>query len=636
MKKFTFTHIVLMFVLLFFMLTFFYYKEARQTALDNVKVKIEDLLLNYQAFRTYVSKVQKPEIYRLQKKKLIDEDYFHPEVLSSTFSAKGVSFFYNELRVSQGLDPIVIRIASNNPRNVSNKASKEESEVLKRFNANEIKSFSKIVTVDGKSSLYVARPTIRTTKKCMKCHSDPKIAPQGLIDMYGDVNGFHEEVNKIRALLSISYPIDKDIAISKKRADFFTLITLFIFIILLIIVHRFLKDINSKKEKLEVLNKNLDIKVEQRTEELKVEKDHIQKILDRNPNIILLRNGTYILDVNARFLEFFDINELDDFTKDYDCICEFFVDFNNIEFSDDKTVEGIPWRSYLVDNQNKANTVTMKRDEKIHTFSINASILNDTGDILISLQDITELKEKEKLIVQQSKMASMGEMLTNIAHQWRQPLSMISTSATSVSMQQEYGILNDEKLNKSMDDINNSAQFLSKTIEDFRNFFDENKIYSEFEVKDILDKTLQILSGNFRNKAIEIKLEIDELKVFGLDSELMQVLINILNNARDIFEEKELNDKLILIKSYKDGNDIVISIHDNAGGIPENIIEKIFEPYFTTKHQSQGTGIGLYMSYDIITKNMSGKLKATNELINHNDSNRLGAKFEIIIPSNIK
>ncbi|HIP56019.1 MAG TPA: hypothetical protein EYG97_03260 [Arcobacter sp.] len=104
MKKFTFTHIVLMFVLLFFMLTFFYYKEARQTALDNVKVKIEDLLLNYQAFRTYVSKVQKPEIYRLQKKKLIDEDYFHPEVLSSTFSAKGVSFFYNELRVSQGLD----------------------------------------------------------------------------------------------------------------------------------------------------------------------------------------------------------------------------------------------------------------------------------------------------------------------------------------------------------------------------------------------------------------------------------------------------------------------------------------------------------------------------------------------------
>ncbi|HIP12576.1 MAG TPA: GHKL domain-containing protein, partial [Arcobacter sp.] len=292
--------------------------------------------------------------------------------------------------------------------------------------------------------------------------------------------------------------------------------------------------------------------------------------------------------------------------------------------------------SYLVDNQNKANTVTMKRDEKIHTFSINASILNDTGDILISLQDITELKEKEKLIVQQSKMASMGEMLTNIAHQWRQPLSMISTSATSVSMQQEYGILNDEKLNKSMDDINNSAQFLSKTIEDFRNFFDENKIYSEFEVKDILDKTLQILSGNFRNKAIEIKLEIDELKVFGLDSELMQVLINILNNARDIFEEKELNDKLILIKSYKDGNDIVISIHDNAGGIPENIIEKIFEPYFTTKHQSQGTGIGLYMSYDIITKNMSGKLKATNELINHNDSNRLGAKFEIIIPSNIK
>jgi len=638
MKKITFLHVLTIFTILFFILTFFYHQKAKQTAIENVNVKVEDLLLNYQSFRTYVSKVQKPEIYRLQKENIISKEYFHPEILSSTYSAKGVNEFYNESRIKKGLEPIILKFASDNPRNIKNKTTKEESEILKQFNENsDLKSVKKVIDIDGKSSLYIIKPTKRTTKKCMKCHSQPELAPKGLIKIYGAKNGFYEDVGKIRAILSISYPLQEDLKLATQRANYFTFLTLIIFSILLIIVYKFMKNINNKNKELEVLNNYLDKKVDQRTEELNIEKDHIQKILDRNPNIILLSNGNKLIDVNARFLEFFNIKNLKEFTNKYDCISDFFEKFNNIDFPKNKLIDDMKWCEYLIQNQNNTNIVSIKKDIKLYTFSINASILNEeTKDILLSLQDITELKDKEKLIVQQSKMASMGEMLTNIAHQWRQPLSMISTTATSVSMQQEYGMLNDDKINKSMNDINNSAQFLSKTIDDFRNFFEKDKIQVEFCIKDVFAKTLQILDGSFRTNTIEVKLDIDSIKVFGLDSELMQVLINILNNAKDVFNTTKMHDKLLYIKAYKEDENIIISIQDNAGGIPDNIIDKIFEPYFTTKHQTQGTGIGLYMSYEIITKNMNGKLTASNEILTHNDTSNLGAKFKIVIPSNIK
>ncbi|MEA3552913.1 MAG: ATP-binding protein [Campylobacterota bacterium] len=273
-------------------------------------------------------------------------------------------------------------------------------------------------------------------------------------------------------------------------------------------------------------------------------------------------------------------------------------------------------------------------------------VLNDKGEIIefIAIKlDITKeieaqnsLRQKEQIMMHQSKMASMGEMLTNIAHQWRQPLSMISTAATGVSVQKTYDILTDDILFKSMDDINNSVQYLSNTIEDFRDYFKPNKEKVKFDIETIIDKSLKLIESDFKNINLEVVKNIEKIELYGLPRELIQVVMNILKNCKDILKEKNIEDKVIKINIIQKDSDVFISIHDNGGGVPNDIIEKIFEPYFTTKHQSQGTGIGLYMSYEIITKHMNGYLEVLNESIDYKENEYIGANFKITIPKLLK
>lgn len=246
-------------------------------------------------------------------------------------------------------------------------------------------------------------------------------------------------------------------------------------------------------------------------------------------------------------------------------------------------------------------------------------------------QDL-ELKEKERLIFQQSKMASMGEMLENIAHQWRQPLSVISTAATGTKMEKEFGISNEKTEIERLTLINDSAQYLSQTIDDFRDFFKPNKEKEEFFISEVIDIALNIVQSKFKNRNIQIKLEVDEVKIKEFKSELVQVVINILNNARDILEEREIDERFISIKVTKNDKNAIITIQDSGGGIPEDILDKLFEPYFTTKNKTQGTGIGLYMSEEIINKHMNGTISALNKKYEIDGKTFNGAMFRVSIP----
>jgi two-component system, NtrC family, sensor kinase len=259
--------------------------------------------------------------------------------------------------------------------------------------------------------------------------------------------------------------------------------------------------------------------------------------------------------------------------------------------------------------------------------------------IIGTIQDITESKilelekqQREELFYQQSKMAAMGEMIGNIAHQWRQPLSVISTASTGLKMQKEMNILSDADFFTTLTAINYSAQYLSNTIEDFRTFFNpSNNKVTEFNISDTFSKTLNLLNAQFIAKDIEIIQNIEESKISSIENELIQVLINILNNARDALITIENQRKLIFIDTYFKDDILYIEIKDNAGGIKEEIIDRIFEPYFTTKHQSQGTGIGLYMSKEIVEKHLNGVLLVSNEKYNYENVDYSGAKFIIEI-----
>ncbi len=261
--------------------------------------------------------------------------------------------------------------------------------------------------------------------------------------------------------------------------------------------------------------------------------------------------------------------------------------------------------------------------------------LNNERVKLFTIVDLTELKNKENLLFKQSKLAAMGEMIGNIAHQWRQPLSLISTIATGLKLKIETQTDDKNEAIEFLDRLNTTSQHLSATIDDFRNFFVADKRKEQFLVDCLIEQNLVLLDSIFKTNFIEVKVAIPkDITLNTYKNELTQALLNILNNANDAFKEKSLEeDKYIFIKAYKKQNNIIICIKDNAGGIPSNIIDKIFEPYFTTKHKSNGTGIGLYMTYQIINEHIHGKIEVENCTYIYNNETHKGAKFIITIPN---
>lgn len=251
---------------------------------------------------------------------------------------------------------------------------------------------------------------------------------------------------------------------------------------------------------------------------------------------------------------------------------------------------------------------------------------------IATITDISKEKESEAILFEQSKMAAMGEMIGNIAHQWRQPLSVISTGVTGLKMQKEYNNLTDKEFFKTCDMINNNAQYLSKTIDDFRNFIKGDRVQVKFNLTDDINSFLHIVEGSIKSNHINLIQDIqDGIIIFGYPNELIQCFINIFNNSKDAFKDIS-EDRYLFITVYLKGDKTVIIFKDNAGGIPQEVLPRIFEPYFTTKHKSQGTGLGLHMTYNLIVDGMCGTIEANNIKYTYNGNNYSGVEFIITLP----
>lgn len=262
--------------------------------------------------------------------------------------------------------------------------------------------------------------------------------------------------------------------------------------------------------------------------------------------------------------------------------------------------------------------------------SVNMSmvLLPDKKRILLSIKDITQ----HKLMESQSKLASMGEMIGNIAHQWRQPLSLISTIASGIKVQVEFGQFNEKDIIPDMDNIIKQTTYLSNTIDDFRNFIKNSNEKSEVQISNVINKTLSILNPSMVTHNINVILNLeDDIKIIGYENQLIQALINIINNSKDAIKEKlkENEERLIFIKTKSTNNSFILEIKDNAGGIIESVMDKIFEPYFTTKHKSIGTGIGLSIAHQIITEHHNAHIIASNKTYEYENKTYTGACFTI-------
>ena len=232
-------------------------------------------------------------------------------------------------------------------------------------------------------------------------------------------------------------------------------------------------------------------------------------------------------------------------------------------------------------------------------------------------------------------MATIGEVLGNISHHWRQPLNIISTIAGSLQTKKEFGIEEKEDEIKSYEKIISVTKELSNTIENFKNFFSSSENKQDFNIVEVIKEYIDIIEPTFLDENIDIQFGFsNEFIVNGDKSSFQQVLINLFNNSKEALLRNKIKNGFIKIEIKKDEKNILIYFSDNANGIDEDIIDKIFEPYFTTKHQDYGTGLGLYISREIIRNQFNGKINVVNTKIMYNNIEYNGCKFIVMIPLN--
>jgi C4-dicarboxylate-specific signal transduction histidine kinase len=251
--------------------------------------------------------------------------------------------------------------------------------------------------------------------------------------------------------------------------------------------------------------------------------------------------------------------------------------------------------------------------------------LNRTLDQRVH-DEIDKRKQQENLLIHQSRLAAMGEMIGAIAHQWRQPLNALSLVMQNIRMQHAMGTLTEQSMARMQEKSGRLVNRMSSTIDEFRNFFKPGKHAEPFRLAQAMRASADIMEGVFKNHAIELVLQCDEsLELLGVQGEFAQVVLNLLSNAKDALLDTKQPAPHIILHAERVGTRIHIAVEDNGGGIAPDVLDKVFDPYFTTKEEGKGTGIGLYMSKMIVENNMNGRLQVVNT--------SEGARFTLDIPT---
>ncbi|MEA3369995.1 MAG: PAS domain S-box protein [Campylobacterota bacterium] len=361
-------------------------------------------------------------------------------------------------------------------------------------------------------------------------------------------------------------------------------------------------------------------------DELRLSKEQFEQFMKYVPGSILIK------DENARIV--YANKTAKAFFNDKDIIGLKSEDLLSVE--DVKTANAVDARilkeRFIDEVDEYTNYDNEKRVFRTMGFVIEDEDSNKIGTIIVDITDEYKLKdalhEKEELMIAQSRHAAMGEMISMIAHQWRQPISVISMDANNILADIELEMVDEDTLRSASEDIIKQTQELSKTIDDFRNFFRPEKEAQEVVVKELFDDALAVIGKSLNNNQVEFILNIDEhKKITTYTRELMQVFINIIKNAKEALVDKRVQSKKISVYMSEDKNNLRLKICDNAGGVSEENMKKIFNPYFTTKGEKNGTGLGLYMSKTIVEKHLEGLLSVEND--------NEGACFTIELPNEL-
>lgn len=240
-------------------------------------------------------------------------------------------------------------------------------------------------------------------------------------------------------------------------------------------------------------------------------------------------------------------------------------------------------------------------------------------------EEVEKNLQKDRILFHNARLAAMGELLSDIAHQWRQPLNSLALLVQSTLLECRQGEPNRESLTSFVTEAMEKIQYLSKIINAFQSFFTPESEREEFDPAAMVEKAVALMANSYERNGITLRVvNRGTVTMSGFALEFSQVVLNILNNAQDLLVERGIAEPAVSIECYREDGRNVVKIRDNAGGIPQALMDKVFDPYFTTKFKSQGTGLGLYMSKMIIENNMGGKLSVRNT--------PEGAEFTIELP----
>ncbi len=253
-------------------------------------------------------------------------------------------------------------------------------------------------------------------------------------------------------------------------------------------------------------------------------------------------------------------------------------------------------------------------------------------ELLARVKTQLHLRHLQSIEMEHNKQIAFSALIDNIAHQWRQPLSIISTSASGMSVQKELGMLKETHIDKYCDEIVKQSEYLSSIIEKFTTLTNDSSVKTMFNFKTLIDKNYKLFFNDINNDITVITNIDNNIELYGYYHQILQVILPIITNSKNFIQENQIDKKLIFIDAIKSDEQLVINIYDNGLGIATDDIDKIFEPYFTTKHQSQGKGLGLYVVHNLITNILDGVISVSNKTFEYDDVEYYGANFEIIIP----
>ncbi|MEI6260891.1 MAG: DUF3365 domain-containing protein [Deltaproteobacteria bacterium] len=596
---------------------FYFISEAYIT--KQAEKNVQNLLLSHNGIHHYVQKRMLPALYEYKKQGKLPEDFYAPELFSSSFIVRNQHEYYNQELADSGFQHLYYKLAANNPRNPINKADTLEKELIEKFNQDKsVKKYREIIEIDGEKFLYIAIPFLKNDEQCMVCHGKRENAPVELQEKYLGQGGFNEKIGEIRAITSIRAPLHDEyhilyIIVPSLAIGIFSLGFLIFFN-------------NQLRSKVHQSTKSLKAEVIEKHEiatKLLESENYLKAIQDSmQVGLLLIDQGTYeIVDVNKVTLGLVDLHREEVIGKKcFSFLCP--AEEGACPINDKNQVIDKSER-ILIDRHGKKIPV-LKTATKIKH--------NDHDYILETFIDITEQKEiesakeqLEKRLTQAQKMEAIGSLAGGIAHD----LNNILFPITGLSEMLLDDMPKDSPEHESIEQVYKSAQRgsdLVKQILAFSRQSDPQKL--PIRIQPILKETVK-LARAVMSQNIEIKSQIDSTcgMVSADPTQVHQIAMNLITNAYHAVEEtggtiiialKETEFERYDLHANAMPEDILagryacITISDNGTGIDHALIDKIFDPYFTTKELGKGTGLGLSVVHGIV-KEHGGDIRVSSE-----------------------